>query len=76
MKGLGHINTITIMDEVDTLDRIVLPIGVSLIEISPDVGTRLRLEFQLLFHFNDLRSQRKLNLLYVKGETAYVIRNV
>ena len=44
------------MDKVDTFDRLVIKIGVRLIKISPDVGTRLSLEFQLLFRLQDLRS--------------------
>ena len=43
------------MDKVDTFDCLVLPIGVSLIEIGPDVVTRLRLEFQLLFLIHGTR---------------------
>ena len=38
-EGFGHINIITIMDEVDTFNLLVLPIGVGLIEIGPDVHT-------------------------------------
>ena len=38
-KCFGHINPIAVMDKVDTFDQIVLTIGVSLIEIGPDVGT-------------------------------------
>ena len=38
-KGFGNINHIEIMDEVDTFERIVLPIRVSIIYISPDVCT-------------------------------------
>ena len=38
-KGFGYINPIAEMDKVDTFDRIVLPIGVSLIQIGPDFGT-------------------------------------
>ena len=54
-KGFGHINTIPIMDEVDTFDRIVLPIGVSLIDIGPDAGNKISLELQLLFRLHNLR---------------------
>ena len=56
MKGLGHINPIAVIDKVDTFDQLVLPIGVSLIEIGPDSGTRLRLEFQILFRLHYMRS--------------------
>ena len=42
-EGLGNINHITVMDKVDTFDLLVLKIGFSLIEISPDVGTQLSL---------------------------------
>ena len=38
-KGIGHVNTIVILDKVNNFGRIVLPIGVSLIDIGPDVGT-------------------------------------
>ena len=38
-KGFGYMNTIAVMNEVDTFDRILLPIRVSLIEIGPDVYT-------------------------------------
>ena len=58
-KGSGQINNIAVMDKVDTSDRLVIRIRVSLIEISPDVGTQLRLDFQLLFRLHDLRSERK-----------------
>ena len=40
-EGFGHINNIAIIDKADTFYRIVLPIRVSLIDIGPDVGTRL-----------------------------------
>ena len=49
MKGFGNINPIAIMEEVDTLDWIVLPIGVSIIEIGPNAGAQISLEFQLMF---------------------------
>ena len=38
-EGFMHVNYITIMDEFDTFDQLVLTIGVRLIEIVPDVGT-------------------------------------
>ena len=47
------------MDEVDNFDRIVLPIEVSIIEIDPDFGTQLSLEFQILFHLHKMRSYQK-----------------
>ena len=56
VKGFEHVNTITIMDEVDNFDRILLPIEVSIIDIDPDVGTKLSLEFQILFHLHKMRS--------------------
>ena len=74
-KSFGHINAIVLMDKVDNFERIVLKIGVSLLEIGPYVGTQLRLEFHILFRIHDLRSQRKLNLLYVEVETVCVVRN-
>ena len=55
-KGFGHVNSIVIMDEIDTFDQLVLPIGVSLIEIVPDVVTRLSLDLQILFRLHDRRS--------------------
>ena len=55
------------MDKIDTFYRLVLLIGVNLIEIGPDIGTWIRLKFQLLFRLHNLRSQRKWNILYVKG---------
>ena len=54
-KGFGHINSTTVMDKVDNFERLVLSIKVSLIDIGPDVGNQLSLEFQLLFHLHDLR---------------------
>ena len=56
VKGLGHINPIAVMEKVDTLDFLVLPIGVSLIEIGPNAVNRLRLDFQLMFCLHNLRS--------------------
>ena len=44
------------MDKVDSFGRILLPIGVILIEIGPDVGTQLRLEFHIMIRLHDLRS--------------------
>ena len=44
------------MEEVDTFDRIVIPIGIRFIDIGPDVGTQLSLEFQILFRLQDMRS--------------------
>ena len=38
-KGFGHINPIALLDKADTFDWLVLPIGVSIIDIGPDVGT-------------------------------------
>ena len=55
-KCFGNINTIAIMNEVETFGRLALKIGVSLIEIGPDVGTRINLELQLLLRLHDLRS--------------------
>ena len=55
------------MDKVDTFDRLVLPIKVILIDISPDVGTWLILGLQILFRLHDLRIQLKLNLHYFEG---------
>ena len=60
-------NPIAVIDKIDTSDRLVLPIGVILIEIGFDVGTLIRLEVHLLFRLHDLRSYQKLNLLYVEG---------
>ena len=54
-KNFGHINFIAIVDEVDSFDRLILPIGDSFIyEIGPDFGARLFVEFQLLFRLHDL----------------------
>ena len=44
------------MDKVDTFDRFVLPIGVSIIEIGPDVGILLILEFHIMFCLHNMRS--------------------
>ena len=63
------------MEESDTFDRIVLPIGVNLINIGPGAGTQLSLELKLLFRLHNIRIQQKLNLLYVEGETVCVIIN-
>ena len=49
VEGFGHANTIVIMYKDDDFDRILLQIGVILIDIGPNFGTRLSLEFQLLF---------------------------
>ena len=73
-KCLGHISTIAVMGKVDTFNWLVLPIEVRFIGIGPDVGAQLRLDFQLLFLLHDLRSQQKLNILYVDGETVCFIR--
>ena len=37
-KGSQQINYIVVMDKVDTIDWLVLPIGVRLIDIGTDVG--------------------------------------
>ena len=42
------------MDDIDTLDCIVLPIGVIIIDIVTDVGNLIRLEFHILFRLHDL----------------------
>ena len=44
------------LSSVDTFDHILLPIWVRLIDIGPDVGTQLSLEFQIMFHLHDLIS--------------------
>ena len=54
-KGFGHINPVAVMNKFDTFERLVIPIGVILIDIGPDVGNWLSLEFQILFHLHDLR---------------------
>ena len=55
-EGLEPISSIVVMGKVDTFDRLVIPIGVSFIEIGTNVGTQLRLEFQLLLCLQDFRS--------------------
>ena len=55
-KGFGNNNTIAVMEKVDIFDWIELPIRVNLIEINPEVGTQLSLEFQILFCLHYLRS--------------------
>ena len=45
LKGSGHIYPIMIIDKVDTFNRLLIPIRFSLVEIGPDVGTQLCLEF-------------------------------
>ena len=42
------------MDKVDTFNQLVLTIGVSLIDIGPNVGTQLSLEFKLLFRLHNM----------------------
>ena len=54
-KGFWHINHTMVMDKVDNFERLVLPIRVSHIDIGPDVGNQLSLEFQLLFHLHNMR---------------------
>ena len=44
------------MNEVDTFGRLVLKIGVCLIDIGTDVGTRISLELQRLLRLHNLRS--------------------
>ena len=58
-KNFWHINPIAVMENFDTFDRIVLQIGVSLIDIGSDVGTRLSLDFQILLCLQNMRSQYK-----------------
>ena len=38
-KGFGHIISTAVMDKVNTLNQLVLPIIVSLIDIGPYIGT-------------------------------------
>ena len=54
-EEFGHINPIAVMYKVDTFERLVLPIGVSLIDIGPDAGTLLILEFHILFRLQNHR---------------------
>ena len=55
-KSFGNVNHIAIMDEVGTFNRLVLPTGVILIDINANVGTRLSLEFQIIFCIHDMMS--------------------
>ena len=56
VKGFGHMHHIAIIEEVNTFDRILLPIGVSFIEIGPDFGNQISFEFKLLFCLQNLIS--------------------
>ena len=55
-KDFGQVNTIARIEKVDNFSQLVLPIGVRIIEIDPDIGTQLSLEFQVLFNLHKMRS--------------------